>query len=152
MFRPLAVYGLRTNHASEDILVTSRFRTLTVALTLAVAVPALPGAAQVAGSVNLASSSGDVKVIALGYRATKLLHSPVYNADGHKIGEVDDLVVAPNTFVSYVIVGVGGFLGLGQKDVAVPARDFKIINKKVVLAGATKKALESLPAFHFSTL
>ena len=131
---------------------TLRIRACLPVLFFALGFVALPAAAQVAGTVNLTSAQGDVKAIALGYRASKLLHSAVYNTDGKQIGEVNDLVVAPNTYVSYVIVGVGGFLNIGQKDVAVPARYFSIINKKVVLAGATKKALESLPAFHFSTL
>jgi len=46
-------------------------------------------------------------------------------------------------------VGVGGFLGLGQKDVAIPINRFSRM-QPMTLPGATKKALNDLPAFHYS--
>ena len=66
---------------------------------------------------------------------------------GEHIGH---LVITPNAYVSYVIAGVGGFLGLGQNDVAVPAKQFKGLNGKLILPGATTQALKSLPAFLFA--
>ncbi len=106
--------------------------------------------APVAGGSVLGVSVTELNFVAVGYRASKLLGAPVYSDAKTKIGTVKDFVVTPNAYVSYVIVAVGGFLGLGQKDVAVPENKFKGLNGKVTLPGATKQELESLPAFHFA--
>jgi len=104
----------------------------------------------VAGGSTLGVSVSELRMVAVGYRASKLLGASVYNGDKKKIGTVKDFVVTPDAYVSYVIVAVGGFLGLGQKDVAVPEKSFKGLNGRIVLPGATAKQLEALPAFHFS--
>ena len=129
-----------------------RLTLFVTALALAAQFPTASANAQLAGTAQLSTSAGDLKIVAVGYRASKLLHSAVYNEDSKRVGEVSDIVVTPHASVSYMIVAVGGFLGLGRKDVAIPARDFTIINNKVVLPGATKAALTSLPAFHYSKL
>jgi sporulation protein YlmC with PRC-barrel domain len=108
--------------------------------------------AQVAGTASFPTKEGDIKAVALGYRASNLLKSPVYNVDGKKIGQVIDIIITQSAAVSYFIVDVGGFLGIGSKQVAVPARAFKIVDKKVVLPDVTAADLKGLPAFHFSTL
>ena len=108
--------------------------------------------AQVAGTANFPTSEGGLKVVALGYRASNLIKTPVYNVDGKKIGRVVDIIVTQQAAVSYFIVDVGGFAGIGAKQIAVPASAFKIVDKKVVLPNVTESQLKSLPAFHFSKL
>ena len=49
---------------------------------------------------------------------------PVYNDQDERVGEVEDLIVAPDKSLSYAILGVGGFLGLGTYHVAVPVSQF----------------------------
>src|SRR5271165_6359835 len=110
------------------------------------------GTAQVAGSVQLPTDQGTLQAIALGYRASQILKTAVHNIDGKQIGTLDDIIFAPSRGASFFILDVGGFLGIGQKRVAIPAGDFKIINKKVVLPGVTVAQLKSLPAFTYSTL
>lgn len=122
-----------------------------LAAALFIAAPAA-SIAQVAGTTNFPTKEGDIKAVALGYRASTLLKSPVYNVDGKKIGQVIDIIVTQNAAVSYFIIDVGGFLGIGSKQVAVPARAFKVVDKKVVLPGVTAADLKQLPAFHFSNL
>ncbi len=58
--------------------------------------------------------------------------------------------MAPNKSVSYAIVGVGGFLGMGERDVAVPVSKFKQQMGKIVLKGATKDALKAAPEFKYA--
>jgi sporulation protein YlmC with PRC-barrel domain len=54
-------------------------------------------------------------------RVTNLLDFGVWNQNGEQIGDVEDLVLdLDNTMISYVIVGTGGFLELGEKEVAIP--------------------------------
>lgn len=50
----------------------------------------------------------------------------MFNLAGDNIGTIADISVAPNRSVSYAIVGVGGFLGLGSHDFAVPVGSFKL--------------------------
>jgi len=52
--------------------------------------------------------------------------------------------------VSYAIVGTGGFLGLAKHDVAIPVSQFKLVDKKLVLPGATKEALKAIPEFQYA--
>lgn len=125
-----------------------------VAFTIAAALAVVPAAvpAQVAGTANFPTTEGGLKVVALGYRASHLLTSAVYNVDGKSIGHVVDIIVTQQAAVSYFIIDVGGFLGIGAKQIAVPAGDFKVVNSKVVLPGVTVAELKKLPAFHFSRL
>ena len=44
----------------------------------------------------------------------------VYGPDDKQIGKIDDLLIDQNGSVQTVVIGVGGFLGFGKKDVAVP--------------------------------
>lgn len=54
-------------------------------------------------------------------RLTNLMDYDVLNQNGEQIGNADDMVLDfDNTTISYVLVGTGGFLGLGEKTVAVP--------------------------------
>ncbi|ORE88124.1 PRC-barrel domain-containing protein [Aurantimonas sp. 22II-16-19i] len=53
------------------------------------------------------------------WRATDLDGKDVYGADGESIGEITDVLVSEDGRVMAVLVGVGGFLGIGEKDVAV---------------------------------
>jgi sporulation protein YlmC with PRC-barrel domain len=54
-------------------------------------------------------------------RLSNLLDFDVWNQNGEQLGEVDDMVLdLDNTNISYVIVGTGGFLDLGEKDILIP--------------------------------
>jgi hypothetical protein len=52
--------------------------------------------------------------------------SPEIRVEWDDIGEINELIVTPAGQVAAVIVGVGGFLGIGEKDVAVDMRQIKI--------------------------
>jgi len=53
-------------------------------------------------------------------RASKLMGVDVYGSDNEKIGDIDEILVDREGKIQGVVVGVGGFLGIGQKDVAIP--------------------------------
>lgn len=53
------------------------------------------------------------------WRVSDLEGKSVYGADGESIGSISDILVSQDGSVNAVIIGVGGFLGMGQKDVAV---------------------------------
>ena len=76
---------------------------------------------------------------------------PVYGLKDEKIGEVNDFVVDPNTgAISALVLGVGGFLGMGEKNVAVPFMDVKMTtrdSRSWLTVDTTKDALKAAPAF-----
>jgi sporulation protein YlmC with PRC-barrel domain len=49
-----------------------------------------------------------------------LMRVDIYGADNQKIGDIDEVLVGKDGRIQAVVVGVGGFLGIGQKDVAIP--------------------------------
>jgi len=107
--------------------------------------------AQTAGSATLGVTVTEIKVIAKGWSVKQsLLDQPVYNEANKKIGEVEDMIIAPDSSVSYAILSVGGFLGMGTRDVAIPAGQFKMQKDGTIqLPGADKKTLKAMPVFHY---
>ena len=76
----------------------------------------------------------------------------VYDPSDNKIGEIMDVLVSPEGRATALIVGVGGFLGAGEKDVAVPFSAVKhtMKDKKIYLTmDTTKDALKSAPGFKY---
>lgn len=89
--------------------------------------------------------------IASGFSAQKsLLSQPLYNEEGLKVGTVEDLIFASNKTMTHVIVGTGGFIGLGRHYVALPLQKIQGRKGKLVLPGATKAYMTSLPAFDYA--
>jgi PRC-barrel domain len=106
--------------------------------------------AGVAGTATIGVAVEEMKAVALGWSAKKqLLDKDVYNDKDEKVGKVEDRIVAPDKAVSYVILGVGGFLGLDRQDVAIPSGQLKFEGGKLTLPGATKEALKALPKFEY---
>jgi hypothetical protein len=62
--------------------------------------------------------------------ASKFKGTDVIGADNAKIGDVRDILFDKQGKVDAVIVGVGGFLGIGQKDVALPLTAFQLVPAK----------------------
>ena len=110
-----------------------------------------PAAAQVAGSITLGVSVGELRDVMEGWSAKRqILGEPVYSDKQERIGVVEDIIIAPDKKVSYGIVGAGGFLGFDRRDVAIPIHQFKLTDGKLVLPGATKEALSQMPAFEYA--
>lgn len=122
------------------------------ALSVAVAITMSPGAhAQVAGTTVVGISITEATQIASGWSATKsILGKNVYNDSGNKVGKVEDLIIAPDRKVSYLIIGVGGFIGIGQREVAIPVSQVHELDGKITINGATKDALKAMPAFVYA--
>jgi hypothetical protein len=52
--------------------------------------------------------------------ASTLIGTQVYNAENQSLGEINDVLLAGDGRLKAVVVGVGGFLGIAERDVAVP--------------------------------
>ena len=83
--------------------------------------------------------------------ASQFMGQAVYTAANENIGEINDLIMNKELDNIVAVVGVGGFLGIGEKDVAIPISDIKVIkdtdNALRLTVTASKEQLEALPAF-----
>jgi hypothetical protein len=85
-------------------------------------------------------------------RASKLIGSKVYEGDT-SIGQIEDVLVdLDHATVAAVILSAGGFLGLGDKLVAVPVNQIKVGSEAKFTTDLTKDQLASAPAFDFGKL
>lgn len=82
-------------------------------------------------------------------KASGLLGMEVKNEQDEKLGEIKDLVLDIQTGkLSYAVMAVGGFLGLGEKLLAVPADAFKVSDQDGhLLLNADKAKIEAAPGF-----
>ena len=70
---------------------------------------------------------------------------PVVNQDGERIGEIDYVIGADNL---EAVIGIGGFLGLGEYTVALPIEDFEYRpEERDLMVAQSKEALEQIPEF-----
>lgn len=82
--------------------------------------------------------------------AAKLIGRNIVNASGDTVGKIDSVVIDQGGQVRYVIVGVGGFLGIGKKEVALAWDELTIAeNGEKVMTSATKDQLAALPEHKF---
>ncbi len=75
----------------------------------------------------------------------------VTNTDGEPIGEVVRVTRTPDGTGSLLVLGIGGFLGIGERDVALPVRAFEAGVQQLNLAGYDRASLERLPPLEAPT-
>jgi sporulation protein YlmC with PRC-barrel domain len=109
------------------------------------------GQAQVAGSTLVGVAAAELRDVATGWSAKRqVLGAPVFNDQNERIGDVDDIIIAPDKAISYAIINAGGFLQVTKHDVAVPVSQLKLVEGKLVLPGATRDALKASPEFEYA--
>ncbi len=116
---------------------------MTAAAALIIAVS--PLAAQTPSSLNFIAQQSQTEVLGTDFTGTE-----VVSKDGQKVGTVDNLVFDQTGRMSTAVIGVGGFLGVGKKEVAIPFDSLKSDlknNKHVFVVDATKEQLTAAPAF-----
>jgi hypothetical protein len=82
-------------------------------------------------------------------RANKdIIGTKVVNPQDEDLGKIEDLIVDSSGRVSYAVLAFGGFLGMGDKDFAIPfnAFTFDTANSRAVL-NVDKKLLKNAPGF-----
>jgi len=96
-----------------------------VASLLGTALLALPaGAAETNKSEKAASTTRQ-------WQASKFIHKNVYNNNNEKIGDIKELMTDNSGKIQNVVIGVGGFLGMGEHDVAVKFGELKWVDAPV---------------------
>lgn len=84
-------------------------------------------------------------------QAQELIGADVKNAQNETIGEIESVHLDQSGTVSNVIVSVGGFLGLGSRDVALSWNDLQVAEGgQSVTTTMTKDQLKSLPEYQYS--
>ncbi len=127
---------------------------LASAAAIAVALVSSSGAQQKTATlpdgkmVYLSTVPGDTASV------TTYYNHNVYNLAGEKLGDVKDLLLGPDHKVSTAVIGVGGILGMGEKEVAVPFDVLKVVRKGQtwqLVMDATKDSLKAAPAFEHAS-
>lgn len=82
--------------------------------------------------------------------AEDLLGATVYNGSNENVGDINDLIIGLDGTVEGVVIGVGGFLGLGEKDVAVEMAALDVVDMEGstrIVTSASKADLEAAQEF-----
>jgi sporulation protein YlmC with PRC-barrel domain len=86
------------------------------------------------------------------WRAAKVAGLSVYNDKNESVGSINDLLMDKSGNIKAVVIGVGGFLGVGEKDVIVPFEAVKGSNKDnkwTLVMSATKDELKAAQGFKY---
>lgn len=84
------------------------------------------------------------------FRASVLTGTTVQAKNGDVVGNVNDVVFTQDGAVTAIIIGVGGMLGVGEKNVAVAFKDLTVTTtdgKRIAMLDVTKEQLQSAPAY-----
>jgi len=115
----LAKYAL-TGLAASAMLVTVAFAQSPGATT--------DKAAPAAAATDTSSFHGN-------WRASKVVGLNVYNDNNESIGSINELLMDKSGSIKAVVIGVGGFLGVGEYLVAIPLDKVKFVNEPVAYTG-----------------
>ncbi|MBR0947540.1 PRC-barrel domain-containing protein [Bradyrhizobium liaoningense] len=74
------------------------------------------------------------------WRASKMSGLKIYNDANENIGSINDLLMDKSGHIKIAVIGVGGFLGMGEHLVAVPYEKLKFVNEAVAYTGAKPAA------------
>ncbi len=163
----------------KKMIATALITTLAAGVAFAQTAPSTTGASDAApttstgatGAANTGSATGTNNTAATGtvngsmvtsiphmtsnqMASSKVVGTSVYNTNNEKIGEVNDLILDANGRVAGVVIGVGGFLGLGERNVAVSYNSVKFSKDnrgyERIMVPATKDQLKSMTPYDSS--
>jgi hypothetical protein len=109
-------------------------------------------AAEIEGEAPVAPVEGTIRMQDQDtFLASDLMGARLYNAADENVGTVDDVIVSTGGQVEGVVIGVGGFLGIGEKRVAVEMAQISVQTDETgnprLLLDATRESLEAAPEF-----
>ncbi len=118
-------------------------RTMTFGAALAAAI-AIPALAQDVKSPSMPGTMLTAETAITALEAEAWVGKPVYSSDGKKLGEVAAIQRTADNKITELRADIGGFLGMGEHRIALPAAQFALQNDRVVL-GVTAEAAKQLP-------
>ena len=145
---------MRTKHVTIPVVVSAL--ALSLALTgpvMSQTSPPSPGTGSPPTPPPV-SSTTDKGVVPEGAvaRANALIGTTVRNSAGDKIGTIDDLLMGNDSKINYAVLSVGGFLGIGDRLVAIPMSELQMAADHMVMPSATKEAVSKMPKFDRSAV
>ena len=96
-----------------------------------------------APAATASPASSDKMMLKGKWRASKLMGLDVYNEANEKLGDVNELILDKDGKVSAVVIGVGGFLGMGEHDIAVTMDKLKFVEEPVRTSSTTTTTRET---------
>lgn len=120
--------------------------------------PLQPGQAPPAGGGLVAVIPGQVVVTYYAVQpadmtATGLMRTDVYNLQDERLGRIEDLVIGGGREIAAIVVGVGGFLGIGERYAALPPSAVVLTKQPNgstrAVVDATRDALRNSPEFKY---
>jgi PRC-barrel domain protein len=112
--------------------------------------PSAPSSSQPSAKKDDTSSSAATKTQTASasglWQGSKLIGLNVYNGKNEKIGSIVQLMVDKSGKVDSAVIGVGGFLGMGERDVAVKFSELKFTDQPVPSSTSGSSSNSSRPA------
>jgi len=106
------------------------------ALLASVAFAQSPSATTDKATTAAPAAASDTSSFRGSWRTSKLVGLNVYNDSNESIGSVNDLLTDKSGDIKAVVIGVGGFLGIGEHLVAVPLDKVKFVDEPIAYTGA----------------
>jgi hypothetical protein len=126
--------------------------TIIPALAAALIVASAAGLAQTAPPATQKTDTPFVTVQPEGqWLASRFIGQAATNPAGETIGDINDLLFDNSGRISTAVIGVGGFLGMGEKSVAIPFASLSFTadakGKRIVTIALSKERLQAAPSF-----
>lgn len=80
------------------------------------------------------------------FQVSNVLKKDIYNVKGQQVGDVERVLVGEGDTM-YVVIGHGGFLGLGEKQILLPFDHITVRDGRLTVAGLTDEQIKALPEF-----
>jgi hypothetical protein len=107
-----------------------------------------------AGGAAMGTDAGGTATAATGgerwyadMRGDQIVGQTLYGADGEEIGEIDNVVLRAENNRPAAVLGIGGFLGIGARDVAIPLDDLRMGPDNRLTTNLTKDTLAALQPY-----
>jgi sporulation protein YlmC with PRC-barrel domain len=105
------------------------------ALLASVAFAQGPSATTDSATTAAPAAASDTSSFKGNWRASKLVGLNVYNDSNESLGSINDLLTDKSGDIKGVVIGVGGFLGVGEHLVAVPIDKVKFVDEPIAYTG-----------------
>lgn len=96
--------------------------------------PAATTSPQATSNASTNAASNSRMMLKDNWRASKLMGLDVYNESNEKLGDVNELILDKTGKVTAVVIGVGGFLGMGEHDIAVSMDKLRFVEEPMKTA------------------
>lgn len=106
------------------------------ALLASVAFAQSPSATTDRATTAAPAAASDTSSFKGSWRTSKLVGLNVYNDSNESLGSINDLLADKSGDIKGVVIGVGGFLGVGEHLVAVPIDKVKFVDEPIAYTGA----------------